>query len=110
MRRRLAAMLVTAVTVIGFSPSPAAGSSADPLEYVALGDSYSAASGVLPPDPAAPLQCLRSLRNYPHVIAARTGAALTDVTCGATDTNDFFTPQYDGVAPQWTPSRGAPTW
>ena len=44
---------------------------ATPLRYVALGDSYSAASGVLPPDPAAPLQCLRSIRNYPHVIAAR---------------------------------------
>ena len=25
-----------------------------PLRYVALGDSYSAASGVLPPDPAPP--------------------------------------------------------
>jgi lysophospholipase L1-like esterase len=100
MRRRVAAMFVAAATVVGgFSPSHAA-SSSEPLEYVALGDSYSAASGVLPPDPAAPLQCLRSLRNYPHVIAARTGAALTDVTCGAADTNDFFTPQYDGVPPQ----------
>ena len=99
MRRRCAAMLVAAVTAVGLSPSPAV-ASADPLEYVALGDSYSAASGVLPPDPAAPLQCLRSLRNYPHVIAERTGAALTDVTCGAADTDDFFTGQYDGVAPQ----------
>ena len=103
MRRRLVAMLVAAVTVVGASgaaPSTSAAASADPLEYVALGDSYSAASGVLPPDPTAPLQCLRSLRNYPHVIAARTGAALTDVTCGAADTNDFFTAQYRGVAPQ----------
>jgi len=74
--------------------------SAAPLRYVALGDSYSAASGVLPPDPAAPFQCLRSLRNYPHVIAKATGAQLTDVTCGAAETKDFFEPQYDGVAPQ----------
>ena len=71
-----------------------------PLRYVALGDSYSAASGVLPPDLAAPLQCLRSIRNYPHVIAGETGAQLTDVTCGAADTSHFFTSQYPGVAPQ----------
>jgi lysophospholipase L1-like esterase len=55
---------------------------------------------VLPPDPEAPPECLRSLRNYPHVIAARVEAQLDDVTCGGADTNDFFEPQYQGVAPQ----------
>jgi lysophospholipase L1-like esterase len=101
MRRRLAVLLVSAVAIVGL-PSAATSSAASSisLEYVALGDSYSAASGVLPPNPTAPLQCLRSLRNYPHVIAARTGAALIDVTCGAADTNDYFTAQYDGVPPQ----------
>ncbi len=78
----------------------AAQASAAPLRYVALGDSYSAASGVLPPDPAAPFQCLRSIRNYPHVIAGATGAQLTDVTCGAADTTHYFGAQYPGVAPQ----------
>jgi hypothetical protein len=34
------------------------------------------------------------------VIAARTGAALTDVTCGAAQTKDFFEPQWQGMAPQ----------
>ena len=34
------------------------------------------------------------------MIAGATGAQLTDVTCGAADTNDFFEPQYEGVAPQ----------
>jgi hypothetical protein len=71
-----------------------------PLRYVALGDSCSAASGVLPPGPSAPLQCLRSLANYRHVIAGATGAQLTDVTCGGADTDDYVTPQRDGVAPQ----------
>jgi GDSL-like Lipase/Acylhydrolase family len=69
------------------------------LRYVALGDSYSAASGVLPPDLSAP-QCLRSTRNYPHVIAAATGAQLADVTCGAAETKDFFESQWPGVPPQ----------
>jgi lysophospholipase L1-like esterase len=71
-----------------------------PLRYVALGDSYSAASGVLPPDLFAPPECLRSVRNYPHVIAADTGAQLKDVTCGAAETSHFFEAQYPGVAPQ----------
>jgi hypothetical protein len=66
---------------------------------VALGDSYSAASGVLPLDLSAP-QCLRSVRNYPHVIAGASGAQLKDVTCGAAETSDFFESQYPGVAPQ----------
>jgi lysophospholipase L1-like esterase len=71
-----------------------------PLRYVALGDSYSAASGVVPPDPTAPPECLRSLLNYPHDIAGRLGAQLTDVTCGGAETKDFFTSQYQGVPPQ----------
>ena len=69
------------------------------LDYVALGDSYSAGSGVLPVDPTN-LLCLRSTANYPHVIAARTGAHLKDVTCGAAQTKDFTESQYPGVAPQ----------
>jgi len=72
---------------------------AAPLRYVALGDSYSAASGVLPVDLSTP-QCLRSTRNYPHVIAGATGAQLTDVSCGAAETGDYFEAQYPGVAPQ----------
>ncbi|HYH34641.1 MAG TPA: SGNH/GDSL hydrolase family protein [Nocardioides sp.] len=76
-----------------------------PLRYVAMGDSYSAASGVLPLDPTAPPQCLRSSRNYPHVLAGRLArrqrpVRLTDVTCGAAETGDYFEPQYDGVPPQ----------
>jgi lysophospholipase L1-like esterase len=43
---------------------------------------------------------MRSIRNYPHVIAAAIGAQLTDVTCGAADTNDYATAQYSDVPPQ----------
>jgi len=72
---------------------------------VALGDSYSAASGTVPPDPSAPLECARSTVNYPHDIAGRLGAQLTDVTCGAAETKDYFSSQYPGVAPQLTALR-----
>jgi lysophospholipase L1-like esterase len=96
--RRPAACVLAALIwlIVGAAPSQAA----SPLRYVALGDSYSAASGVLPPDPTAFAGCLRSLRNYPHLIAAATGAQLTDVTCGGADTTHYAASQYPGVAPQ----------
>jgi lysophospholipase L1-like esterase len=98
MRRVTACVLAALVGVLlGALPSQAATSR---LRYVAMGDSYSAASGVLPPDPTAPASCIRSTSNYPNVIAARTGARLTDVTCGAAETKDYFTSQGPGVAPQ----------
>jgi lysophospholipase L1-like esterase len=97
MSRRFLVLLASIGAVLAVAASSAA---AAPLKYVALGDSYSAASGVLPPDPLAPPLCLRSTQNYAHVIAAQTGAQLTDVTCGAADTSDFASAQYPGVAPQ----------
>ncbi|MDN4160946.1 SGNH/GDSL hydrolase family protein [Nocardioides abyssi] len=73
---------------------------ADAVEYVALGDSYASAAGVQPVDPAAPVECQRSTRNYARVIAARTGATLVDVTCGGAQTRDLRTAQHPAVAPQ----------
>ena len=101
MRRRLLALSVTAASVLtaGLVSAPSS-SATGGLDYVAMGDSYSAASGVLPLDPTAPPSCLRSTRNYPHVIAARIGAKLTDVTCGAAETKDYRESQSPGVAPQ----------
>ena len=96
--QRLAACVLAALLLVLLG-APAS-QATTPQRYVALGDSYSAASGVLPPDPTAPPQCVRSLVNYPHLIAGATGAQLTDVTCGAADTDDFFAPQHDGVPPQ----------
>ncbi|MFF9086204.1 SGNH/GDSL hydrolase family protein [Streptomyces sp. NPDC014991] len=92
-----AASAVTGALALGLTPTPAHATT--PLKYAALGDSYSAASGVLPVDPTN-LLCLRSTANYPHVVAARTGARLTDVTCGAARSKDFTEAQYPGVAPQ----------
>ncbi len=108
-RSRLVAALVaaSALAVVPGTPAALAGPPSQaladeprPLRYVAMGDSYSAASGVLPPDPTAPPQCLRSSANFSPVIAEATGARLTDVSCGAAQTRDYFKPQYDGVPPQ----------
>jgi lysophospholipase L1-like esterase len=99
LRRPVFAIAVALVlgTVAFASPS---GAVTGPLRYVAMGDSYSAASGNVPPDLAAAPECARSVVNYPHVIAARIGAGLTDVTCGAAETGHYFTAQYRGVPPQ----------
>ncbi|KUN01229.1 lipase [Streptomyces yokosukanensis] len=98
LRRAIAATSALAgALALGLTAAPA--QAATPLNYAALGDSYSAASGVLPVD-ASNLICLRSTADYPHVIAARTGARLTDVTCGAAQTKDFTSSQYPGLAPQ----------
>jgi hypothetical protein len=102
MHRRTLATLGAAAVALALTAAPShatAHMAAKPLRYVALGDSYSAASGVLPPDPTSP-SCARSTANYPHLIAAATGAELTDVTCGAAETKDYFHSQYPGVAPQ----------
>ncbi len=97
----VAALAAALVAGLGVSaPASQAAPAEEPVDYVAMGDSYSAATGVLPVAPLAPPQCLRSLRNYPHVIARRTGASLTDVTCGGAETKDFRERQYDDVPPQ----------
>jgi lysophospholipase L1-like esterase len=101
LRRRLAAsVLVVAAAAGAVATASSSSATTSPLRYVALGDSYSAASGVLPPDPTASPACLRSTRNYPHLIAAKTGAQLTDVTCGGATTGSYFTAQYPGVPRQ----------
>ncbi|GGU92131.1 lipase 2 [Streptomyces filipinensis] len=98
LRRAIAATSALAgALALGVTAVPAHATTS--LNYAALGDSYSAASGVLPVD-TGNLLCLRSTANYPHVLAARTGARLTDVTCGAAQTKDFTQSQYPGLAPQ----------
>ncbi|MCS0604353.1 SGNH/GDSL hydrolase family protein [Streptomyces sp. LP11] len=96
---RAVAATTAAAGVLALTLTGTTARAAEPLNYAALGDSYSAGSGVLPVDPAN-LLCLRSTANYPHVLASRTGALLTDVTCGAAETKDFTQSQYPGTAPQ----------
>ncbi|MFE6489345.1 SGNH/GDSL hydrolase family protein [Streptomyces sp. NPDC057757] len=89
----------TVVGVLTACFTGTAAHAAPQVDYVALGDSYSAGSGVLPID-TSNLLCLRSTANYPHVLATRTGARLKDVTCGAAQTKHFSASQYPGVPPQ----------
>jgi len=83
------------------TPPTAAAKPIKTSPYVALGDSYSSAAGVLPQVIGAPPICSRSQLNYAEDIAAITHpVAFTDVTCSGAKTKDFFSSQAPGVAPQ----------
>lgn len=90
-----AAVLLTGLLV----SAPATAQAADPLEYVALGDS-SAAGPLIPWQ--IDLVCLRSGVNYPHVAAKQLGAQLTDVSCSGAVIPDFTGKQFGFVPPQFS--------
>jgi hypothetical protein len=71
------------------APAVGAASPLNGREYVALGDSFTAAWGVNPVNPNQPSSgCIQSLNDYPHQVAANLGLRLTDVSCaGALTTN-----------------------
>jgi len=74
-------------------------------DYVNLGDSFAAGSGVWPPvvtsaRPGADVQCWQSANNAAHIVARTEGLRLTDASCGGADTSDFYDQQLPGVEPQ----------
>ncbi|MFJ8085437.1 SGNH/GDSL hydrolase family protein [Streptomyces sp. NPDC096205] len=98
-RRRRTAMLGVALSscalVAGVgAPAPALageGHSHRPVDYVALGDSYT--SGPLIPRQVDP-NCARSDHNYPSLVAARYEvASFTDVSCGGAKTDEMWKAQ-----------------
>ncbi|MFD4657295.1 SGNH/GDSL hydrolase family protein [Kitasatospora sp. NPDC058444] len=87
----LAAVALGAALALTSTTAQAAGTA--PKHYVALGDSYAAGAGV--PGQSAGL-CLRSDRNYGHLVAAALKAGTyTDVTCSAAKIKAMTQPQYD---------------
>jgi hypothetical protein len=91
-------LLAVAALLAALAPSVAHAAGAS---YVAMGDSYTSAPGVLPVSPTAPPECGQSAVNYPHLVAAALGLSLTDVSCGGADTEDFTMEQFPGVPPQF---------
>jgi lysophospholipase L1-like esterase len=78
-------------------------------QYVALGDSYTAAPLVSPTDTST--VCLRSEVNYPALVAAdMPGTALTDVSCSGARTGNATSPQSGlggSVPPQFDALRAS---
>jgi GDSL-like lipase/acylhydrolase family protein len=99
-RRRLQFKGVLIMIIIGglCAVLPAAASAAS---YVAMGDSYTSAPGVIPPSPTAPAECGQSAVNYPHLVASALNLSLTDVSCGGAKTEDFTVAQFPDQPPQF---------
>ncbi|MGB3371743.1 MAG: SGNH/GDSL hydrolase family protein [Rhodococcus sp. (in: high G+C Gram-positive bacteria)] len=97
-RVRICAAALLAALAGAVSVAPPA--HADVVEYVNLGDSFSAGSGVLPLVSDAPLACLRSERNFARVVAEQQGYELIDVSCGGASTEDFRSRQHPDTPPQ----------
>ncbi|MEV6060546.1 SGNH/GDSL hydrolase family protein [Nocardia asteroides] len=88
------APLVVGLLFPGAAAAPA-------VSYVALGDSYTTAPGLLDPVPGSPPLCTRSAVNYPHRLAAATGWELTDVSCASAATAHLSIAQYADQPPQF---------
>jgi lysophospholipase L1-like esterase len=102
MRRLVGAVgAVCGALLVAVAVTPA--SAAPPLQYVALGDSYSAGFGLEPFSATSPFAatpstalngCYQAEANYPHLVAASLGLDLQDRTCsGAVTANVTTTPQ-----------------
>ncbi|MFG3259871.1 SGNH/GDSL hydrolase family protein [Streptomyces sp. NPDC048172] len=94
------------VLAAALAPPAQARAGKGPVRYVALGDSYSSGPGI--PD-EADVNCGRSNRNYPSLVAQALGAAsFTDVTCAGAETRhmaerqDSAPPQLDALRPDTT--------
>ncbi|HVW41221.1 MAG TPA: SGNH/GDSL hydrolase family protein [Amycolatopsis sp.] len=90
-RRSLIVAVLTLCTAL--TPALTASAAGPRVDYVALGDSYTA--GPLIPLPRLdPLGCLRSTSNYPAQLAVRLKArSYTDVSCSGADTTNMTAPQ-----------------
>jgi hypothetical protein len=95
-RRVLSCAGVLLAALLGL---PALSQAATP--YVSLGDSYVSGPAILPPALGAPLDCLQSARNYPHLTASALGLSLHDVSCSGATTSDFSEAQYSDQPPQF---------
>lgn len=89
--RRLVVAVAASAAAITLSAAPAAAAPA-PGAYVALGDSFSAGSGIAPQTPSG--ICGRSAVNYPTLVARELGIdTVRDVTCGAAESENLAGPQ-----------------
>jgi lysophospholipase L1-like esterase len=87
-RLRLGALGLVLAGFVGLLGVLAPGARAASGQYVALGDSYTAGPLIPPPNPDFP-GCIKSLNNYPHLVAKDRHLPLSDVSCSGAKTDDM---------------------
>ncbi|WP_327118513.1 SGNH/GDSL hydrolase family protein [Nocardia sp. NBC_01730] len=95
----ITASLLALVAVAVAAPTSAVPT--EGAEYVALGDSGAATTGVRNFDASAPLRCIRSTADTPKLVAQDLGLRLDDRTCSSARIPDLTTSQGPGIAPQF---------
>ena len=70
--------------------------------YVAMGSSFAAGPGLRPRVAGSPRLAGRSQVNYAHLVAAKLGLELVDVTFGGTTTADILASQVPVVTQDTT--------
>jgi lysophospholipase L1-like esterase len=115
MRASTVVASLAALCVLGSPALSAAAAPADltGLEYVALGDSYSAGYGLPDPSDEPAPGCFQSPDNFPHQVAAALGLQLDDRSCSGAVTENITdqaqTTDTGGVAPVQSESLSAST-
>ncbi|WP_405494068.1 SGNH/GDSL hydrolase family protein [Nocardia sp. NBC_00511] len=115
-RVAIGSAVVTAAAMTGMAVA-AVGAAEPVYNYVALGDSYTAATGFddVPDGSYAPPGCFQAHTDYPHQIAGLLGGehrlgSFADASCGGATITAFTNPQHtiDGVnAPQFSRIDGS---
>ncbi|WP_137874194.1 SGNH/GDSL hydrolase family protein [Rhodococcus sp. Q] len=111
LRTRTAVVVAAAGCLLAASAGGSVAQPAGTLDYVALGDSAAAGPLIPDQDPATP-GCLRSLHNYPSVVAQSLGARLTDVTCSSARSShiaDVAQTTFTGAVPRQVDALTADT-
>lgn len=89
---RLTFAVVVAVVTGTIGVGVPASAQTSPSSYVALGDSFTAGP-LVPNQLPAPIGCLRSDSNYPHLVAPASGQeSFRDVSCSGARTDHMFAP------------------
>lgn len=83
------------------SPTHARAAGPQPLEYVALGDSFPAGPTILPAAAGAPANCGRSAVNYPNLTVQALGLRLTDASCSNAQVGNLTSAQFTDQPPQF---------
>lgn len=97
--RRIAALLTVALAIAVLG-SPTASAAPKYTDYVALGDSMAAGSGI--PSDSGDIACNRSGNDYPALTARALGVqTFTDVSCAKAALIHMTTPQIEAGRPQF---------
>ncbi|MGW4631917.1 SGNH/GDSL hydrolase family protein [Nocardia sp. NPDC004415] len=98
---RAAAGMGCGLVATALTTQPVAVAAPPGAEYVALGDSGAATTGVQHLDLTAPPLCARSTVNTPATIAEQLGLRLDDRTCSSARITHLTSAQGAGIAPQF---------